>query len=86
MPRIQWFIPTLILGIGFIILAVTLLYKARNDEDGYFTFLSSRPDVRKYLEHNSLLAFISLKVGGQISMAVGAGLIILSAVLWYWGY
>lgn len=86
MPRILWYVPTLVLGIGFIVLALVLMMKASRDEGGYFSFLSSRPDVRKYLEHNSLLAFISLKVGGRISLAVGAGLIVLSAVLWYWGY
>jgi hypothetical protein len=79
-------VPTLVLGIGFIVLAIVLMMKASRDEGGYFSFLSSRPDVRKYLEHNSLLAFISLKVGGRISLAVGLGLIVLSAVLWYWGY
>jgi hypothetical protein len=86
MPSIYWYMPTLLLGIGFIILGIILLIKARRDESGYFTFLSSRPDVRKYLERNSLLAFISLKVGGRISLAVGGGLVILSALLWYWGY
>ncbi len=86
MPRIQWYIPTLVLGLGFVILAFFLMSKASKDEGGYFDFLSTRPDVRKYLEHNSLLAFISLKVGGRISLAVGVGLIALSAVLWYWGY
>jgi len=86
MPRIQWYLPTLVLGIGFIILGIVLMVKASRDEGGYFSFLSTRPDVRKYLERNSLLAFISLKVGGRVSFAVGIGLIILSTVLWYWGY
>jgi len=78
--------PTLVLGIGFIILGIVLMVKAKRDEGGYFSFLSTRPDVRKYIERNSLLAFISLKVGSWISLAVGVGLVILSAVLWYWGY
>jgi hypothetical protein len=78
--------PTLLLGIGFIVLGIILLLKASRDESGYFTFLSTRPDVRKYLERNSLLSFISLKVGGRISLAVGLGLVALSILLWYWGY
>jgi hypothetical protein len=78
--------PTLVLGIGFVILGIFLVVKASRDEGGYFAFLSTRPDVRKYLERNSLLAFISLKVGGWVSLAVGVGLVCLSAVLWYWGY
>jgi hypothetical protein len=86
MPWIQWYMPTLLLGIGFIILGIFLIIKASRDEGGYFTFLSTRPDVRKYLERNSLLAFISLKVGGLVSLAVGVGLVILSVVLWFWGY
>lgn len=86
MPRIQWYLPTLVLGIGFIILGIILIIKASRDEGGYFRFLSTRPDVRKYLERNSLLAFISIKVGGCVSLAVGVGLIFLSVLLWYWGY
>lgn len=86
MPRIQWYMPTLVLGLGFIILAISLLVKASRDEGSYFTFLSTRPDVRKYLERNSLLAFISLKTGGWVSLAVGVGLVGLSVLLWYWGY
>ena len=86
MPGIQWYMPTLVLGIGFVILGISLVVKASRDEGGYFSFLSTRPDVRKYLERNSLLAFISLKVGGWVSLAVGVGLVCLSVVLWYWGY
>ncbi len=86
MPRIQWYLPTLILGIGFIVLGIVLMVKASRDEGGYFSFLSTRPDVRKYLEHQPLLSFISIKVGGRISFAVGIGLMVLSVLLWYWGY
>lgn len=85
MPQIQWFIPILILGIGFIVLGIVLMVKASSDEGGYFTFLSTRPDMRKYIEHNSLLAFISLKVGGRISFAVGLGLLVLGLFLWHQG-
>jgi len=85
MPWAQWSLPILLLGIGFLILGVVLLIKSSRDEGGYFSFLSTRPDVRKYMERRSLLAFISLKVGGRISIAVGVGLLVLSAVLWYQG-
>jgi hypothetical protein len=86
MPGIQWYMPTLVLGMGFIALGIFLLVKAGRDEGSYFNFLSTRPDVRKYLERNSLLAFISLKTGGWVSLAVGVGLVCLSVLLWYWGY
>ncbi|MDD4986993.1 MAG: hypothetical protein PHQ43_14710 [Dehalococcoidales bacterium] len=82
----QWYMPVLLLGIGFVGLGIYLLVKASRDEESYFSFLSTRPDVRRYLERSSLLAFISLKVGGRVSLAVGVGLVCLSAVLWYWGY
>jgi hypothetical protein len=85
MPQIQWFIPILVLGVGFIVLGIILMVKASSDEGGYFSFLSTRPDVRKYLQHESLLAFISLKVGGRISLAVGVGLLILGFFLWRQG-
>ncbi len=85
MPQIEWFIPLTVLGIGFLILGVYLVLRARTDETGYFRSLSVRPDVRKFLERRSILAFISLRVGGRISIAVGLGLLVLAGVLWYRG-
>ena len=83
MPYIEWFIPLTCLGAGFLILGLYLVIRARTDESGYFLSLSTRTDVRKFLERNSLLAFISLRVGGRISIAVGLGLLVLAGVLWY---
>ncbi len=82
MPQIDWFIPLLILGLGFLILGVNLVIRGRQDEGYYFTSLAKRPDVRKYLERRSLPTFISLKVGGRVCIAIGLALLILSAALW----
>lgn len=83
LPHIEWFIPLTVLGIGFLILGVYLVVRARTDESGYFFSLSTHPDVRRFLERRSLLAFISLRIGGRISIAVGLGLLVLAGVLWY---
>lgn len=85
MRYVEWFIALLILGVGFIILGTILIVRGKGDEGWYFGSLSTRPDVRKYLERKSLPAFISLKVGGRISVIVGVALLILSGVLWYLG-
>ena len=85
MRYVEWFIALLILGVGFIVLGIVLIARGKGDEGWYFGSLSTRPDVRKYLERKSLPAFISLKVGGRISVIVGVALLILSGVLWYLG-
>ncbi len=81
----EWFIALIILGAGFIGLGIYLVIRGKGDEGEYFTSLSIKPDVRKYLERRSLPAFISLKVGGRISIIVGIALLILGGVLWFKG-
>lgn len=81
----EWFIALLILGVGFIGLGIYLVSRGKSDEGEYFVSLAVKPDVRKYLERRSLPAFISLKVGGRISIIVGIALLILGGVLWYLG-
>ena len=81
----EWFFILLVLGIGFITLGAVLIVKGKGEEGWYFGSLSTRPDLRKYLEKKSLPAFVSLKVGGRISIIVGVALLILSGVLLYIG-
>ena len=71
--------------LGFLGFGIYLVIKARTEEGGYFSSLSTRPDVRRFLERRSVLAFISLRVGGRISIAVGLGLLVLAGYLWYRG-
>ncbi|MFH0847152.1 MAG: hypothetical protein V1894_03740 [Chloroflexota bacterium] len=82
MPQIEWFATLLVLGLGFILLGVNLVVRGRKDEGYYFSSLSKRPDVRKYLEKRSLPTFISLRVGGRVCIAIGVALLVLSVVLW----
>ena len=84
MPQVEWLIPMGI-GIGFVILGVILVVIGRSDEGAYFTSLSTRPDMRRYVEQQSPPEFTSLKVGGGISIAVGLVLLVIGGVLWHWG-
>ena len=82
MPQLHWFI-VLAIGVAFIVGGVMLFVVGRNNESDYFDRLANNADARKYVERRSLATFISLKVGGRISIAVGVALLIVEAVLWY---
>jgi len=67
-------------GVGFIVLGVVGLLLGRREEKGYYNSLSSRRDVREYLEHSPRRPGIgALKVGGRIAIAVGVILIALGS-------
>jgi hypothetical protein len=83
MPQIAWLL--LGTGLGFVILGLVLILLGRSDENKYFTSLTERSDVRRYVEHRTIPEFISLKVGGRVSMAVGLVLMATGGAFWWWG-
>lgn len=82
MPPLQWFI-VLGIGVAFILGGIILILVGRKNEANYFNDLANNADARKYIERRSLTTFISLKVGGKISLIVGIVLLSVEAVLWY---
>ncbi len=72
-------------GLGFVILGLALSLIGRSDENKYFTSLTERTDVRRYVEGRTIPEFISLKVGGRVSIAVGLVLMVIGGLFWLWG-
>ena len=72
MPHEDWFILMVVGGL-FILLGLSALFWGRVEEKHYFSSLSTRSDVREYLEHWPQRPEPgALKMGGWIAIAVGA--------------
>jgi hypothetical protein len=83
MPQTEWLLAGT--GLGFVILGLVLILIGRSDENKYFTSLTERSDVRRYIEGRTIPEFLSLKVGGRVSIAVGLVLMVTGGVFWLWG-
>lgn len=76
------------MGVGgiFVILGIILVSLGRGEAKGYYDSLSTRPDVREYLEHWPQRPRVgAVKIGGWISLAVGLVLAAVGGALWLWG-
>ena len=70
------------LGVGFIVLGIVGILLGRREDKRYYSSLSSRRDVREYLEHSpSRPGLGALKVGGRIAVALGIVLIVVGSVV-----
>jgi len=70
----------------FVILGVGAIIWGKSEEKGYYDSLSTRTDVREYLEHlPQRPALGALKVGGWIAIAVGLLMIIMGGAFLLWG-
>jgi len=71
----------------FIILGLATLFWGRREEKEYYDSLSSRPDVREYLEHQpSRPEPGALKIGGWIAIAIGLLLLAMGGAFWFWSF
>ena len=64
----------ILMGLGglFILLGLAALLWGRREEKGYYDSLSTRTDVREYLEHSPEHPELgALKIGGWIAIAIG---------------
>ena len=78
----------IMMGVGglFLILGLGAIFWGKSEEKGYYDSLSTRTDVREYLEHSpERPALGALKVGGWITICVGLLLIIMGGVFLLWG-
>ena len=85
MPQGDWFI---LMGLGglFIILGVALVVGGKREEKGYYNSLSTRSDVREFLERTPEYAqFGALKIGGWLAIAVGVVMLAIGGGFWLWG-
>ncbi len=78
----------IIMGMGsfFIIFGLATLFWGKHEEKSYFNSISTRPDVREYLEHwPERPQPGALKIGGWTAIAIGLLLVVMGGAFWLWG-
>jgi len=81
MPLQDWFI---LMGMGglFILLGIATIIWGKREEKSYYDFLSSRTDLREFLEHEPLCPQpVALKIGGWIAIAIGLIMLAMGGVI-----
>ena len=85
MPQLDCFI---LMGMGglFVLLGIASIFWGRGEQKSYFNAISSRQDVREYLEHEPERPEPgALKIGGRIAIAIGLLMVVMSGAFWLWG-
>ncbi len=85
MPPDEYF---LLMGMGglFILLGIGAIIWGTREEKGYYNSLSSRKDIREYIEHSPQRPeHEALKIGGWIAIATGLITLAIGGGFWYWG-
>ena len=76
------------MGIGglFVLLGIGAIFLGKNEERKYYDSLSSRPDVREFLEGwPKRPQFGSLQSGGWIAIALGLVMLGIGIAFRLWG-
>jgi len=85
MPLEDYFI-LMAMGGFFILLGVAGIIWGKREETGYYDSLSTRPDVREYLEHSPERPEPgALTIGGRIAITLGILMLAGGGALWRWG-
>jgi len=85
MPQADWLI---LMGLGglFIILGAALVVGGRREEKGYYDSLTTRSDMREFVEHTPQRPEPgALKIGGWLAIAIGVVMLALGGAFWLWG-
>ena len=72
-----------VMGLGgfFILLGIGLLLWGRSERETYYKAISSRHDVREYMQHTPEVPEPGgLKIGGYIAIIVGLAMLIMGGV------
>lgn len=73
----------IILGGLFILIGAAFFLWGKNEEKEYYKAISTRSDVREYMEHTPERPEPgSLKIGGIIAFSLGLLMIILGSTFW----
>ncbi|MFC1988033.1 hypothetical protein ACFLVH_05785 [Chloroflexota bacterium] len=81
----DWLTPMAMGGL-FILLGLAAILWGRSEEKRYYDSLTSRTDVREFIEHwPQRPQFGALKIGGQIAIAIGSLLVVVGGALLLWG-
>ena len=85
MPHSEYFI---LMGMGglFILLGLAAIIWGKHEEKSYYNSLSTRIDVREYLEHQPEHPEPgALKIGGWIAISIGLLMVAMGGAFWLWG-
>jgi len=77
----------ILMGMGglFVILGIASIFWGKGEEKSYYDALSSRHDVREFLEHEPERPEPgALKIGGWIAIAIGLLMLVMGGAFWLW--
>ena len=81
----DWFI-LIGMGVLFILLGLVAFIRGKREEKNYYNAISTRHDVREFLEHEPEHPEPgALKIGGWIAIAVGLLMVVMSGAFLLWG-
>lgn len=78
----------ILIGLGglFVLLGVGAFFWGRGEEKSYYKAISTRTDIREYMEHTPERPEPGgLKVGGLIAIFVGLVMLIMGGAFWLSG-
>ena len=85
MLQTDWLI-LVVVGGFFVLLGVGAIIWDKIEKTSYYESLSSRTDLREYLEHAPERPELgALKIGGWIAIAIGLVMIAIGGAFWFWG-
>jgi len=74
------------LGGLFVLLGLAVIVWGKREEKGYYDSISTRTDVREFLERQPRRPEPeALKIGGWIAIAVGLLMLAMGGGFWLWG-
>jgi len=76
------------MGMGglFTLLGLAAIIWGKHEEKSYYNSLSTRIDVREYLEHQPEHPEpVALKIGGWITIVIGLLMLAMGGAFWLWG-
>jgi len=70
----------------FVLLGLAVLIGGKREEKGYYDALSSRTDMREFMERSpEQIGPGALKVGGWIAVGIGLLMVAMGVGFWFWG-
>ena len=85
MPQGDYLI-LLVVGGVFVILGLVAFLWGRREEKEYYNALSSRSDLREFVEHTPKRPEPrAIKLGGWIALAIGVIMLVVGGALLLWG-
>ena len=76
----------MVMGAVFVVVGIAVFFWSRRRERSYYNALSSRTDLREFLERSPEHSeHSSLKIGGWVSIIVGVVMLSIGGGLKLWG-